>query len=87
MKKEPLIVERTYAAPVQQVWDAITNPDKMRQWYFPMEGFKAVKERTSRLIVRMKTTYSAIFARLPKSYPDRRSLTPGVTRTIRVILK
>ncbi len=43
MKKEPLIVERTYPATLQQVWDAITNPVKMNQWYFEMKGFKAVK--------------------------------------------
>lgn len=43
MKKEPLIVERTYAATPRQVWEAITDPAKMQQWYFPMEGFKAEK--------------------------------------------
>jgi len=35
MKNEPIVVERTYHAPVKAVWEAITNVDKMRQWYFP----------------------------------------------------
>lgn len=33
---EPLILERTYDAPIQRVWDALTDPAKMKQWYFPM---------------------------------------------------
>lgn len=36
MKNEPVVVERTYNAPVKTVWDAITDIEKMRQWYFPM---------------------------------------------------
>jgi len=35
MKNEPIVVERTYHAPVKAVWEAITDVDKMRQWYFP----------------------------------------------------
>lgn len=38
---EPLIVERTFKAPVTKVWDALTDIDKMRQWYFNMAEFKA----------------------------------------------
>ncbi len=36
MKNEPVIVERIYNAPARLVWDAITDIDKMKQWYFPM---------------------------------------------------
>lgn len=36
MKNEPVIVERVYHAPINIVWEAITSPDKMKQWYFPM---------------------------------------------------
>ena len=36
MKDEPVIVERVYQAPVKTVWEAITDVDKMKQWYFPM---------------------------------------------------
>jgi len=36
MKNEPVVVERTYNAPVKSVWEAITDVEKMQQWYFPM---------------------------------------------------
>jgi len=36
MKNEAIVVERTYNAPLKTVWDAITDVDKMKQWYFPM---------------------------------------------------
>jgi uncharacterized protein YndB with AHSA1/START domain len=35
MKNEPVIVERVYDAPIEKVWQAITDLEKMRQWYFP----------------------------------------------------
>jgi uncharacterized protein YndB with AHSA1/START domain len=41
MKQEPLIVERTYNAPADRVWNAITNLDQMRQWYFDLAAFRA----------------------------------------------
>jgi uncharacterized protein YndB with AHSA1/START domain len=41
MKNEPFIIERTYNAPADKVWKAITNKDQMRQWYFDLADFKA----------------------------------------------
>ena len=35
MKDEPVIVERVYNASVESVWHALTDVEKMRQWYFP----------------------------------------------------
>lgn len=32
------IFRRTYLAPVEDVWDACTNPDRLRRWYAPVEG-------------------------------------------------
>jgi uncharacterized protein YndB with AHSA1/START domain len=40
-KTGPLIVERTYSAPVATVWKAITNRDDMERWYFDLKEFKA----------------------------------------------
>ena len=37
---EPLVVERTFDAPVETVWQAITTPEQMRRWYFDMNHFK-----------------------------------------------
>ena len=36
----PLIVERTYSAPSDKVWRAITDKDAMKEWYFDMPDFK-----------------------------------------------
>jgi uncharacterized protein YndB with AHSA1/START domain len=41
MKNEPFIIERTYNAPAHKVWEAITNKDQMRQWYFDLADFRA----------------------------------------------
>jgi uncharacterized protein YndB with AHSA1/START domain len=38
---EPLVIERTFDAPIANVWRAITNVDEMRRWYFDLKEFKA----------------------------------------------
>lgn len=40
MKNEPFIIERTYNAPIKKVWEAITQKEKMKQWYFDLAEFK-----------------------------------------------
>ncbi|HJP61870.1 MAG TPA: SRPBCC domain-containing protein [Mucilaginibacter sp.] len=40
MKKEPFVIERTLNAPPQKVWEAITDRDKMKQWYFDIAEFR-----------------------------------------------
>jgi uncharacterized protein YndB with AHSA1/START domain len=37
----PFVIERTYNVPAANVWDAITNNEKMRQWYFQLPEFRA----------------------------------------------
>jgi len=41
MTNEPLIIERTYNAPAEKVWKALTNIDQIRQWYFNLADFRA----------------------------------------------
>lgn len=36
-----LVVERTYNAPVSKVWQALTDNEQMKQWYFKLADFKA----------------------------------------------
>ena len=36
---KPLIIERTFDAPVDAVWTAISDREAMKHWYFDMEGF------------------------------------------------
>jgi uncharacterized protein YndB with AHSA1/START domain len=40
MTHEAFILERSFQAPAQLVWQALTNKDKMKQWYFDLEAFK-----------------------------------------------
>jgi uncharacterized protein YndB with AHSA1/START domain len=40
MKSEPFVIERTYNAPIEKVWHAITNKQAMKQWYFDLKEFK-----------------------------------------------
>lgn len=40
MKQSPVIIERTYNAPVERVWKALTEKEKMKQWYFDLNDFK-----------------------------------------------
>ena len=40
MKNEPFVIERTFNAPVEKVWKAITDKDEMKQWYFDIAEFK-----------------------------------------------
>lgn len=37
---EPLIIERTFNAPIEKVWKAITDRDEMSKWYFDLAVFK-----------------------------------------------
>jgi len=40
MKAEPFVIERVLNAPPQKVWEALTDNDKMKQWYFNLAEFK-----------------------------------------------
>jgi uncharacterized protein YndB with AHSA1/START domain len=35
-----LVVERTFDAPLEKVWQAITTPEQMRRCYFEINNFK-----------------------------------------------
>ena len=35
-----VVLERTFNAPVERVWKALTDVDQMREWYFDLKEFK-----------------------------------------------
>lgn len=37
----PIILEKTFDAPVAKVWSALTDKNEMKQWYFDIPDFKA----------------------------------------------
>src|SRR5947209_19344007 len=41
MNNDPIIIEQVVDAPVEKVWDALTTPQLMKQWYFDIPGFRA----------------------------------------------
>jgi uncharacterized protein YndB with AHSA1/START domain len=36
----PVVIERTFDAPVAKVWQAISDKDEMKKWYFDLPEFK-----------------------------------------------
>jgi uncharacterized protein YndB with AHSA1/START domain len=40
MNTQPFVIERVYDAPVDAVWSALTDKDKMKEWYFDIASFK-----------------------------------------------
>jgi len=40
MIQQPFVIERTFNAPVEKVWKAITDKDQMKQWYFDLAAFE-----------------------------------------------
>lgn len=40
METAPFVIERTYNAKANRVWQAITDKDKMKEWYFDLKEFK-----------------------------------------------
>jgi uncharacterized protein YndB with AHSA1/START domain len=41
-RNEPIIIERTFKAPIATVWKAISDHETMRKWYFDLAEFKPV---------------------------------------------
>ncbi|TMI66468.1 MAG: SRPBCC domain-containing protein [Bacteroidetes bacterium] len=42
MAVQPFVIERTYNAPIEKVWNALTDKDQMKKWYFDLAEFKPV---------------------------------------------
>jgi uncharacterized protein YndB with AHSA1/START domain len=40
MNNEPLVTECTFNAPIDRVWQAITDKEQMKKWYFDIPEFK-----------------------------------------------
>jgi len=40
LKTEPLVIERTFDAPAEKIWKAITDKKEMKKWYFDLADFR-----------------------------------------------
>jgi uncharacterized protein YndB with AHSA1/START domain len=43
MEQEPVVIERSFNAPIDKVWKAITDKNEMKKWYFDLDEFRAEK--------------------------------------------
>lgn len=41
METSPVIVERHFNAPISEMWNALTDNEKLKQWYFKLPEFRA----------------------------------------------
>src|SRR5579863_269076 len=42
MSHHPLVIERIFDVPVTKVWDAITDNEHLKKWYFQIPDFKPI---------------------------------------------
>lgn len=40
MSGDPIVIEEHYATSIEKVWQAITDRDAMKQWYFDFQEFR-----------------------------------------------
>ena len=40
MTTKPFIIEQTYNSSIDRVWSALTDIEKLKKWYFPMDDFQ-----------------------------------------------
>lgn len=40
MENHPIVLEKNFDVPITKVWNAITNNNEMKKWYFDLEEFK-----------------------------------------------
>lgn len=44
MKDSAIVMEEVYPVPVEKVWQAITDKEQMKEWYFTIEDFVLQKD-------------------------------------------
>jgi uncharacterized protein YndB with AHSA1/START domain len=72
LAKTPVVVERTFDAPVELVWKAITDKDHMKQWSFDLEGFKPEVGNETRFTVSHNGKNFLHFLRVTEVLPGRK---------------
>ncbi|MDF3078543.1 MAG: hypothetical protein K0S09_2432 [Sphingobacteriaceae bacterium] len=40
MTVEPFVIERSFNAPAEKIWKAISDKEQMKQWYFDLKEFE-----------------------------------------------
>ena len=82
---EPIVMERTFDAPVGRVWTALTDVNEMRQWYFDLKEFKPeIGFEFEFLVEHEGNTYHHV-CKVTEVIPQGKLLTPGDTKASREI--
>jgi uncharacterized protein YndB with AHSA1/START domain len=71
-KSGPLVIERTFNAPIARVWKALTNKEEMNRWYFDLEEFKAEAGFEFRFTVEHEGFTYAHHCKILKVIPGRK---------------
>jgi uncharacterized protein YndB with AHSA1/START domain len=68
-----VIIERTYDAPVEMVWRALTDETQMKQWYFPqIPAFKPVVGFETRVDVPHEGKVYKHLWKVTEAVPDKK---------------
>ena len=63
MKTVPFVIERTFNAPVERVWKALTDRNETKQWYFDIEKFNPEVGFEFEFTARMKEENMCTYAK------------------------
>jgi uncharacterized protein YndB with AHSA1/START domain len=84
-KIEPLVMERTFNAPVARVWRAITNKDEMKHWYFDLKEFRPEVGFEFEFVVEHEGMKYHHLCKITEVIPQRNSPIAGGTKDTREI--
>ena len=69
---EPIVIERTFNAPVARVWRALTAVEEMREWYFDLKDFKPEVGFEFEFVVEHEGTSYHHLCRVTKVAPEQK---------------
>jgi uncharacterized protein YndB with AHSA1/START domain len=69
---EAIVIERTFQAPVAQLWKALTDVEEMRQWYFDLKEFKPEVGFEFEFVVEHEGTSYHHLCRVTEVIPEQR---------------
>ena len=69
---EAVMIERTFNAPVARVWQALTDVEQMRQWYFDLKEFKPEVGFEFEFVVEHQGTTYQHLCKIPEVIPQKK---------------
>jgi len=69
---EPVVIERTFKAPVARVWQALTDVNQIRRWYFDLKEFKPETGFKFQFTVQHKGTTYCHLCKITSLIPQKR---------------